>query len=157
MCLFRSCAGQLDRSVERCTRKMKNVFWWQWSRWLSCVCVYLHSVLSVFWVLIGNSKYCCPDCFECTTTVPFPAVAPALALATCYFLIKYEIATLTYNGCHLKSTAISHSSARSLYSRSQDKHLLLEPAVSTIIGSWGFSHAAPSVWNKLPVENRNSQ
>jgi len=45
-------------------------------------------------------------------------------------------------GCHLKSTAESQSSACSLYSRSQsqDKHLLSEPAISTVIGSRGFSY-----------------
>jgi len=32
-----------------------------------------------------HSKYCCPDCFEHITTVPFPAVALAFALATCLF------------------------------------------------------------------------
>ena len=40
--------------------------------------------------------------------------------------------------------------------QSQDKLLLLEPAVSTIIGSRGFSYAALSIWNKLPLEIRNS-
>jgi len=40
--------------------------------------------------------------------------------------------------------------------RSHDKHLLLEPAVSTITGSRRFSYAAPSVWNKLPLCIRNS-
>jgi len=39
---------------------------------------------------------------------------------------------------------------------SQDKHLLLEPAVSTVIGSRGFSYAVPSIWNKLPLDIRNS-
>jgi len=36
------------------------------------------------------------------------------------------------------------------------KHLLLEPAASTVIGSRGFSYAAPSVWNKLPLKIRSS-
>jgi len=68
-----------------------------------------------------------------------------------------KIATLTYR---LKSAAMYHSLARSLYSWSQSpvtgKHLLSEPAVSTVIGSRGFSYAAPSVWNKLPLEIHNS-
>jgi len=33
---------------------------------------------------------------------------------------------------------------------------LLEPAVSTVIGSRCFSHAPPSTWNKLTLEIRNS-
>jgi len=36
------------------------------------------------------------------------------------------------------------------------KHLLLEPAASTVIGSRGFSYAAPSIWNKLPLKIRSS-
>jgi len=32
----------------------------------------------------GIAELCCPDCFQ-HTTVYFPAVAPALALATCLF------------------------------------------------------------------------
>jgi len=61
-------------------------------------------------------------------------------------------------GCHLKSTTPSHSSACSLYSRSQsqDKHLLLEPAVSTVTGSRVFSYVASSILNKLPLESRTS-
>ena len=35
-------------------------------------------------------------------------------------------------------------------------HLLLEPAVSNVTGSRGFSTAVPSIWNKLPLEIRNS-
>ena len=98
------------------------------------------------------SKYCCPDCFEHTTTVPFPALAPALAPV--YFHIKYKIATLTWNvvtlnqPLYLTHLLTPYTPGYSLWSR--DKHLLLEPAVSTIIGSQGFSYAAPSVWNKLP-------
>jgi len=56
---------------------------------------------------------------------------------------------------------ISHPFTDSLYSpartlRSQDKHLLAVAAVSILIGSQGFSYAAPSIWNKIPVEIRNS-
>jgi len=65
-------------------------------------------------------------------------------------------------GSRLKSTAISHSSThsspyapgRSL--QSQDEHLLLEPAVSTITGSRGFSYVAPSIWDKLRLKIRKS-
>ena len=115
---------------------------------LFCLCSeFLLEIQNTTVRIVLNAQWLCP----------FQQLLQNLHWLPVNFLIKYEIATLTYNGCHLKSTAISHSSARSLYSRSQDKHLLLEPAISTIIGSWGFSHAAPSVWNKLPVENRNSQ
>jgi len=36
------------------------------------------------------SKYCCPDCFEHTTTVPFPAVATADALVN-WHLFPYQV------------------------------------------------------------------
>ena len=60
---------------------------------------------------------------------------------------------------HFRSLYFTHLLApytpgRSL--RSQYKHLLLQPTVSTVIGSRGFSYAAPSTWNKLPLEIRNS-
>jgi len=70
---------------------------------------------------------------------------------TCtYFRIKY----------HLKSTAyLTHlfapyTTGRSL--QSQDKHLLLEPAVSTVTGSPGFSYEEPLIRNNLPLKIRNS-
>ena len=36
--------------------------------------------------------------------------------------------------------------------RSQHKQLLTVPAVSTVIDRRGFSYAAPSMWNEIPVE-----
>jgi len=48
----------------------------------------------------------------------------------------------------------SYTPGRSL--RSQDKHLLLEPTFSTVIGSRGFSYTALSTWNKLSLEMRNN-
>jgi len=77
-----------------------------------------------------------------------------------YFRIKYRIATFTYNvvtlnqPLYLTHLLAPHTPGRSL--RSQDKHLLLEPAVSAVIGSRRFSYAAPSIWNKLHLEIRNS-
>jgi len=75
-------------------------------------------------------------------------------------MINYKIATSTYKVVtfsqppYLTHLLALYTPGRSL--RSQDKHLLLEPAVSTVIGSRGFSYAAPSLSNYLPVEIRNS-
>jgi len=75
-------------------------------------------------------------------------------------MINYKIATLTYKvvtfsqPLYLTHLLAPYTPGHSL--RSQDKHLLLEPAVSTVIGSRGFSYAAPSLSNYLPVEIRNS-
>jgi len=66
--------------------------------------------------------------------------------------LTYKVVTLNQPLCH--SSACSFTPGRSL--RSQDKHSFLEPAVSTIIGSRGFSYAAPSIWNKLRLGIRNS-
>jgi len=49
-----------------------------------------------------------------------------------------------------KSTTTSHSL------QSQDKHLLLELAVSTVTGSPRFSYAAHAVWSMFPLDDRNS-
>ena len=69
------------------------------------------------------------------------------------------IATFTYTVVTLNQPLyLTHLLAPNTPSRSlqsQDKHLLLQPAVSTAIGSRGFSYAAPSIWNKLSVEIRN--
>ena len=59
--------------------------------------------------------------------------------------------TLTYNQLpYLTPLLIPYTLGHSLHSR--DKHLLSEPAVSTVICSWGISYAAPSIWNKLTLE-----
>ena len=47
-----------------------------------------------------------------------------------------------------------HTRGRSL--DSHRKHSLSQPTVSTAIGSRGFSYAASSMWNKLPLEIHNS-
>jgi len=61
--------------------------------------------------------------------------------------------TPTLHLCHNWDTNISVSGDAL---RLQDKCLLPQPAVSTITGSQGFSHAATSIWNKLLVEICNS-
>ena len=77
-----------------------------------------------------------------------------------YFRIKYRIPTFTYKvvslyqPLYLTNLLTPYTPGRSL--RSHDEHLLLEPAVSTVIDSRGFNYAAPSVWNKLPLKIRNS-
>jgi len=49
---------------------------------------------------------------------------------------------------------VSYSFGPSLYSCSYSpfatQTLLSEPAVSTIIGSQGFTYTAPSIWNEIP-------
>ena len=90
--------------------------------------------------------------------MPFPAVVPALARV--YFHIKYEIAILPYKVATLNQPLyLTHLLAQYIPGcslRSQDKQLFLEPAVMTIIGSRGFSYAALSIRNKLPLEIRSS-
>ena len=76
-----------------------------------------------------------------------------------YLRIKFKITTLPYKVITLNQPLnLTHiapcTPGRSL--RSQDKHLLLEPAVSTVTGSRSFSSAAPSIWNKRPLEIDNS-
>ena len=90
-----------------------------------------------------------------------------------YFVIKTKIATLTYKVATLNQPLYPthlpapYTMGRSI--QSQDKqfaineyviflffYLLLEPAVSTVIGSRGFSYAASSIWNRLPLKIHNS-
>jgi len=73
--------------------------------------------LSPFWLFsLQNSntfKILLPGLFKHTMTVPFPAVASALALATCLFPYQVQNSYFNLQSCHLKSTAKSHSSAQS--------------------------------------------
>ena len=39
--------------------------------------------------------------------------------------------------------------------RLQHRYSLSAPAVSNVIGSQGFSNAAPLIWNQLPFEIRS--
>src|SRR5437667_3873776 len=47
-----------------------------------------------------------------------------------------------------------HNPQRSL--RSSDKLLLDTPKIKTALATRSFAHAAPSVWNSLPFDLRNS-
>ena len=102
-------------------------------------------------------KILVPGQFEHTTNVQ---LLQHLHWSHVYFRIKYKIATFTYavviSNEPLYATYLlaPHIPGRSF--RSQDKHLLLERAFSTVIGSRGFSYAAFSISNKLPLEIRNS-
>jgi len=77
-----------------------------------------------------------------------------------YFCIKYKVATLTYKAVtlnqplYLTHLLTPYTPGCSL--QSQDKHLLSEPAVSTMIGSQGLSYTATSISNTLPLEICNS-
>jgi len=55
---------------------------------------------------------------------------------------------------HLSHLLTPYTPARSL--RSQDKHLLAVPTVSTVTGKCSLSYAAPSTWNEIPVKSHNS-
>ena len=112
--------------------------------------------LTPFWLFIlqhsktpTHSKYCCRDCFETQRLCRFHQLLQRLHWIPVYFRIKYKIATLTCKThrivslnqpLYLTHLLAPYTSGRSL--RSQDEHLLLEPAVSTVIGSRGFSYAA---------------
>ena len=114
--------------------------------------------------------FCCCGSFCCLTQCAVSAVVTTvlwpcqqllqhLHWLPAFLRIKYKITTLPYKVVTLNQPLnLTHiapcTPGRSL--RSQDQHLLLEPAVSTVIGSRGFSYAAPSIWNKLPLEIDNS-
>ena len=71
---------------------------------------------------------------------------------------NFKLATLTHNTlnssqpAYLRSLLSYHTPARSLYS--SNTNLLSVPHVHTTFASHGFSVAAPSVWNSLPVDIR---
>jgi len=94
----------------------------------------------------------------CGLTACTPGSAPGPTLGNKYektlpFTLTYNVATL--NQLLYRTHLFAHYTPGCSL-RSQDKHLLLEPAVSTVTGSRVFSYAAPSVWNKLPLEICNS-
>jgi len=75
--------------------------------------------------------------------------------------VKFDRPTLTYKVLPLNQPLYLTHLLLVPYTRvavtGLRKHLLLEPAASTVIGSRGFSYnAAPSIWNKLPLKIRSS-
>jgi len=60
----------------------------------------------------------------------------------------YKIKNIIMLFCTLISNLHLHLQ---LYLLSSSQYLLNEPIVRTKIAKWAFSHAAPSVWNNLPV------
>ena len=74
--------------------------------------------------------------------------------------IKFKIATITFKvlknrqPSYLLDLLQPHNPQRSL--RSSDKLLLDTPKIKTALATRSFSHAAPSVWNSLPFDLRNS-
>src|SRR3989442_1716297 len=74
--------------------------------------------------------------------------------------IKFKIATITFKvlknrqPSYLLDLLQPHNPQRSL--RSSDKLLLDTPKIKTALPTRSFSHAAPSVWNSLPFDLRNS-
>src|SRR2546425_6754020 len=74
--------------------------------------------------------------------------------------IKFNIATITFKvlknrqSYYLLALLQPHKLQISL--RSSDKFLLETPKIKTALASSSFCHAAPSVWNSLPFDVRNS-
>src|SRR6059036_2649312 len=74
--------------------------------------------------------------------------------------IKFKIATITFKvlknrqPSYLLGLLQPHNPQRSL--RSSDKLLLDTPKIKTALATRSFAHAAPSVWNSLPFDLRNS-
>src|SRR5437867_5071008 len=74
--------------------------------------------------------------------------------------IKFKIATITFKvlknrqPSYLLDLLQPHNPQRSL--RSSDKLLLDKPKIKTALATRSFAHAAPSVWNSLPFDLRNS-
>jgi hypothetical protein len=74
--------------------------------------------------------------------------------------IDFKISTLTYKLLHshvppyLSSTLHAHNPVRE--NRSVSLDLLDQPFSSSVIGSRAFHIAAPTVWNKIPVNIRHS-
>jgi len=94
-----------------------------------------------------------------------PHFSSATALHSLHWLpikhrIDFKILTLTYKLLHsgtpsyLSSLLHAYIPSRSLRSGEQD--LLHIPAVSSVIGSRAFRIAAPTVWNKIPLDIRHA-
>ena len=77
-----------------------------------------------------------------------------------YKRIKFKIPTITFNvlknrkPSYLLDLLQPHNPQISL--RSSDKFLLDAPKIKTALASRSFCHAAPSIWNSLPFDLRNS-
>ena len=94
-----------------------------------------------------------------------PHISSSTALHNLHWLpikqrIDFKISTFTYKLLHtrtpsyLSNLLLPYTPVRSL--RSSDRDLLVQPSVSTVIGSRAFSVAAPTIWNKLPITIRQS-
>jgi len=100
------------------------------------------------WLIVLNTQRLCPSQLRRLHWLPV------------YFHINYEIATLTSKiftvnqPLYLNHFLAACTPGSTL--RSQEKLSLSQPAVSTATSSRDFSYAAPSMWNRLPLEIRNS-
>src|SRR6267154_1585686 len=74
--------------------------------------------------------------------------------------IEYKIASITFKTLHnhqptyLHQLLIPYVPTRSL--RSSDKHLLFVPSIKLAQSRQSFLHAAPTVWNSLPLALRST-
>ncbi len=72
--------------------------------------------------------------------------------------VQFKILVLTFKCLHglapqyLSELVVTYNPARNL--RSADRLLLEQPRVRTKVGERAFSHAAPSLWNRLPLSVR---
>src|SRR6267154_1524214 len=74
--------------------------------------------------------------------------------------IEYKIASITFKRLHNRQPTYLHQfltpyvPTRSL--RSSDKHLLVVPSIKLAQSRPSFLHAAPTVWNSLPLALRST-
>ena len=100
-------------------------------------------------IITGQSKY--------THITP---VLCGLHWLPIYYRIRYKIAIVVYKALHdhappyITDLVTVHSPARAL--RSSQENYLNVPVTRTKLGDRAYSSAAPSVWNQLPAQIRNS-
>jgi len=104
----------------------------------------------------ANHVRCHPTDGPITDCIPF-SVCLYVCLSVCSLSVvwMFHADVFTFNQpLYLTHLLAPHTRGRSL--DSHRKHSLSQPTVSTAIGCRGFSYAASSMWNKLPLEIHNS-
>ena len=94
------------------------------------------------------------------------SIASSAALQTLHWLpikrrIEFKLCLLTYKITHTNAPSylapLIHPQVASRALRSANQEFIHKPFSSTAIGSRAFRVAAPTVWNKIPVNIRLSQ
>ena len=96
--------------------------------------------------------------------IPRDHISPVLAnlhWIPCDYRVKFRILTFVYKCLHHSSPAyfpalITQYQPRRTLRSSSDKSLLASKPSSKRIGNYAFSHTAPELWNKLPINIRNA-